>query len=85
MPGTYPLTLADSLGCTYLDTVFIEPASDFVLFAEVDSATCANSEDGQVVLTTENGIGGVEFTFSGPFGAVAVGMAYTLHTSGPYC
>ena len=73
VPGDYPVTLTDALGCTFLDTVLIEPASDFVLFAEVDSASCANSEDGQVVLTTENGSGGVDFTFSGPFGAVAVG------------
>ena len=84
VPGTYPLTLADSLGCTYLDTVFIEPASDFVLFAEVDSATCANSEDGQVVLTTENETGGVEFTFSGPFGAVAVGDTVSGVGAGVY-
>ena len=73
VPGGYPVTLTDSLGCTFLDTVLIEPASDFVLFAEVDSATCANSEDGQVVLTTENGAGEVDYTFSGPFGAVVVG------------
>ncbi len=73
VPGAYPVTLTDSLGCAFLDTVLIEPASDFVLFAEVDSATCSNSEDGQVVLTTANGTGEVDFIFSGPFGAMAVG------------
>ena len=73
VPGAYPVTLTDSLGCAFLDTVLIEPASDFVLFAEVDSATCANSEDGQVVLTTANGTGEVDFTFSGPFGASGCG------------
>ena len=73
LPGNYPVTLTDSAGCTALDTLLIEPASEFLLFAQVDSATCADSEDGSVVLTTLNGTGSVDFTFSGPFGAVAVG------------
>ena len=73
VPGPYPLTLIDSIGCTYLDTIVIDAASDFVLFAAVDSASCANSEDGQIALSTENGTGSVDYTFSGPFGAVATG------------
>lgn len=84
IPGSYPLTLTDSVGCTFLDTVYIEPASDFELFAEVDPASCANSEDGQVVLTTENGTGAVDFTFSGPFGAVAVGDTVSDVGAGVY-
>jgi len=56
-----------------LDTIVIDAASDFVLFAAVDSASCANSEDGQIALSTENGTGSVDYTFSGPFGAVATG------------
>ena len=73
VPGTYPVTLTDANGCGYLDTLFIEPASAFSLLAEVDSASCANSEDGQIVLLTENAVGAVDYTFSGPFGAFPSG------------
>ena len=71
--GTYPLTLTDSLGCQVEDTLVIEPASDFTLIAVVDSATCANSEDGLILLETQGGTGDAEFTFVGPFGAVPAG------------
>jgi gliding motility-associated-like protein len=73
VPGSYPITLTDSLGCLAVDTILIDPASEFLLSAEVDSASCAYSEDGSVYLTTANGTGSVNFTFSGPFGAVSVG------------
>lgn len=73
VPGTYPVTLTDANGCGYLDTLSIEPASAFSLLAEVDSASCANSEDGQIVLSTENAVGAVDYTFSGPFGAFPSG------------
>ena len=72
VPGAYPVTLTDSVGCTFLDSIVISPASDFELFADVDSASCAGTEDGQIILTTANGVGEVDYTFSGPFGAVAV-------------
>ncbi|MGB1618965.1 MAG: T9SS type B sorting domain-containing protein, partial [Flavobacteriales bacterium] len=70
VPGTYPFTLTDSVGCAVGDTITIEPASDFELVADVDSASCANSEDGLILLETVNGVGEAEFTFVGPFGAV---------------
>ena len=70
VPGTYPFTLTDSVGCAVGDTILIEPASDFELIADVDSASCANSEDGLILLETVNGVGEAEFTFVGPFGAV---------------
>ena len=70
VPGTYPFTLTDSVGCTVGDTITIDPASDFELIADVDSATCFNSEDGLILLETLNGVGEAEFTFVGPFGAV---------------
>jgi len=69
VPGTYPFILSDSVGCTAADTLIIEPASSFELNAIVDSATCANSEDGLILLETVNAVGEVEFTFVGPFGA----------------
>lgn len=71
--GTYPLTLTDSIGCQVEDTLVIEPASDFILIATVDSATCSNSEDGLILLETQGGTGEAEFTFVGPFGAVPTG------------
>lgn len=70
VPGSYPFTLVDSIGCGYQDTIVIHPASDFSLFASVDPASCADSEDGQITLETENGTGEVDFTFTGPFGAM---------------
>lgn len=73
VPGTYPVTLTDANGCAYLDTLSIEPASAFSLFAEVDSASCANAEDGQIALFTENAVGSIDYTFSGPFGAFPSG------------
>lgn len=69
IPGSYPLTVTDAAGCTFADTVVIMPASDFTLLAEVDSATCANAEDGTISLSTENASGSVDFSFTGPFGA----------------
>lgn len=70
VPGIYPFALTDSVGCAVGDTITIEPASDFELIADVDSASCANSEDGLILLETVNGVGEAEFTFVGPFGAV---------------
>ena len=70
VPGTYPFTLTDSVGCSVEDSLVVEPASEFVLVADVDSATCANSEDGLILLETVNAVGEAEFTFVGPFGAL---------------
>ena len=39
VPGTYPFALTDSVGCAVGDTITIEPASDFELIADVDSAS----------------------------------------------
>lgn len=72
LSGTYPIAVFDSLGCPFLDTLLIEPASAFILEAQVDSASCAGSEDGTIVLNTLNGTGEAAFTFVGPFGAVPV-------------
>ena len=79
-----PLDLTDSLGCQVEDTVVIEPASDFTLIAVVDSATCANSEDGLILLETQGGTGDAEFTFVGPFGAVPVGDSIADVGAGVY-
>lgn len=73
VPGLYPLTVMDSVGCTLADTIIIQPASDFTLIADVTPAGCSESEDGSIALTTQNGVGDIEFTFVGPFGAMAVG------------
>ena len=70
VPGAYPFTLTDSIGCAVEDTVVVESASAFELVADVDSATCANSEDGLILLETVNAVGAAEFTFVGPFGAL---------------
>lgn len=70
VPGFYPFTLTDSIGCAVEDTLVIESASEFELVADVDSATCANSEDGLILLETVNAVGEAEFTFVGPFGAL---------------
>ena len=84
IPGLYPLSLTDANGCLYLDTISIDAASEFALMAAVDSASCANAEDGQIVLTTENGTGNVDFTFSGPFGATATGDTIEGVAAGVY-
>ena len=47
------------MGCAVGDTITIEPAGDFQ-YADVDSASCANSEDG-LILETVNGVGEAEF------------------------
>ena len=73
LTGTYPVTLTDSVGCFALDTLVVDPASEFTLAAQVDSATCANSEDGQVVVLPLNATGSVDYTFVGPFGAMPAG------------
>ena len=73
VPGLYPLTVLDSVGCTHPDTIVIQSASDFALIADVTPAGCSDSEDGVIALATENGVGDVEFTFVGPFGAMSVG------------
>ncbi|MBK12138.1 MAG: hypothetical protein CL849_01245 [Crocinitomicaceae bacterium] len=70
VPGLYPFSLLDSIGCLVEDTLIIEPASAFELVATVDSATCANTEDGLILLETNNGVGEADFTFVGPFGAL---------------
>ena len=70
VPGTYPFSLLDSVGCLVEDTLMIEPASAFELIATVDSATCANTDDGLILLETNNGVGDADFTFVGPFGAL---------------
>ena len=84
VPGSYPVTVTDSVGCQLLDTIHIEPASDFTLSAMVIDATCANSEDGQIMLDTENGTGEVDFTFTGPFGAVPAGDTISDVGAGVY-
>lgn len=84
VPGSYPLVLTDSVGCEFQDTVLVVPASEFTLFAEVTPASCANSEDGEIVLTTTNGTGQVDFTFNGPFGALPVGDTIVDVASGIY-
>ena len=53
--------------------IYITKASDFALIADVTPAGCSDSEDGVIALATENGVGEVEFTFVGPFGAMSVG------------
>lgn len=82
--GSYPVFLTDSVGCTATDTIVIDPASDFELMAIVDSASCANSEDGSIVLETSNGTGDPDFTFVGPFGAIPVGDTITGVGPGVY-
>lgn len=72
LTGQYPVTLTDSVGCTVVDTLVVDPASAFTLTAEVDSASCANSEDGQIILLPADATGSVEYTFVGPFGATPV-------------
>ncbi len=84
IPGSYPLTVTDSAGCLHADTLVILPASDFVLLAEVDSASCANAEDGVISLSTENASGSVDFTFTGPFGAMPSGETISGLGSGIY-
>jgi len=69
LPGSYPVTLTDAVGCALTDTLVVDPASAFVLTAEVDSASCSNSEDGQIVLLPVDASGSVDYTFVGPFGA----------------
>ena len=73
LPGTYPVLLTDSVGCTWADSVVVDPASSFTLTADVDSASCANSEDGSIVMVPVDATGDVQFTFVGPFGATPVG------------
>ena len=84
VPGSYPLTVTDSVGCQFLDTIQIAPASDFILSAMVVDATCSNSEDGEILLETENGTGEVDFTFTGPFGAVPSGDTISDVGAGVY-
>ena len=84
LPGAYPVTLTDSVGCFTLDTLVVDPASDFTLVAQVDSATCSNSEDGQVVLLPSNATGSVDYTFVGPFGAMPAGDTIVSLGAGIY-
>ena len=84
LPGSYPATLTDSAGCTTADTVVVDPASAFTLSAVVDSASCSNSEDGQIVLLPMDATGSVDFTFVGPFGATPAGDTIPNLAAGIY-
>jgi hypothetical protein len=56
--GTYPVTITDATGCSYVDQVTIGEPTQLVISATADSALCFGSCDGEASVTISGGTPG---------------------------
>ena len=67
IPGTYSVTVTDSLGCTAQLSVNVGVDTANMIMATVDSVTvakCSNSQDGAIYVTTKGGAAPYTFLWS---------------------
>ena len=79
--GTYALTLRDSLGCIFQDSVVLASPEKLVLTLSPRNPSCAGNADGQVAAAVRGGSGPLVFAWSSGMGRDTLsGLA-----TGRYC